>query len=52
MAAFKKIGVGVAVVAFTLGLAGFVTAVTAVSLGTADDFAVLGGSGITIGGGS
>lgn len=33
-----------------LGIAGLVMAATTVSLGTADDFAILGGSGITIGG--
>ncbi len=47
---FKKIGMIVLTLVFVLGLAGLVKAATAVSLGTADSFAILAGSGITIGG--
>jgi type VI secretion system secreted protein VgrG len=51
MKIFNKISVAVLVVAFALGLAGLAIAATTVSLGTADSFAILAGSGITIAGG-
>ena len=50
MKGFKKGSAIVLTLVFMLGLAGAVKAATAVSLGTADSFAILAGSGITIGG--
>jgi hypothetical protein len=52
MKIFNKVLVVVLVVAFTLGLPGPspLVAATTVPLGAADDFAILAGSGITIGG--
>jgi len=52
MKIFNKVLVAVLVITFTLGLPGPspLVAATTVSLGAADDFAILAGSGITIGG--
>lgn len=46
----KKSLIATIVIAAVIGVSGFVMAATAVSLGTADGFAILAGSGITIGG--
>ena len=46
----KKPVLAVLAISLVLGLTGFVIAATQVNLGAADDFAILAGSGITIGG--
>ncbi len=50
MKKLTKVSVIALVVVCTFSVAAFVKAATAVSLGTADSFAILAGSGITIGG--
>ena len=47
MKIFNKISVALVAIVFTFGLVGLIRAATTVDLGTADDFAVLAGSGIT-----
>lgn len=47
MRKFTRISTAILTIAFVLGVAGLVMAATSVSLGTADNFAVLAGSGIT-----
>lgn len=46
----KKYIIGAAILSVVAGISGLVFAATAVTLGTADTFAILAGSGITIGG--
>ncbi len=51
MKKFKKNSIiTISAILLVLGVTGLVMAATAVSLGTADDFAILAGTGITIGG--
>lgn len=50
MKKFNKISIIILAVAFALSITGSARAATAVSLGTADGFAVLAGTGITFGG--
>ncbi|MFH1194013.1 MAG: ice-binding family protein [bacterium] len=50
MKKFNKIAIVILAIAFTFGFTGLSGAATAISLGTADNFAVLAGTGITFGG--
>jgi hypothetical protein len=50
MKKFNKVSAVILTLVFTLGLAGFTKAATTVSLGAASSFAILAGTGITIGG--
>jgi hypothetical protein len=46
MKIFNKVSIALVAILFTFGLAGLIKAATTVDLGTADDFAVLAGSGV------
>lgn len=50
MSKFSKVSIGVLIAIFAVGVLSYIKAATTVTLGSADNFAILAGSGITIGG--